>query len=581
MNIPIKDYFILLNKYLKKHIIMVITLFLIIIINLVLQLINPQILRYFIDKVVVGEVGKSLIIIAVLFASFGVLRQILKVIAAYMSEKIGWIATNDLRRDLIEHCINLDMSFHKNHQSGEMIERVDGDVNSLFNFFSTFILELLSNVGLLIGVIVLLYREDYRVGLTLTVVAIIDVLVMKYVEKKSSRHWAKSREYSANLYGFLGEQVTSVEDIATSESKEYSMGLLYKLYKKMLPVEVKASLGHYYMWIANVIVFALGNAAALILSAFLFSKKEISFGTVYLIFHYTDLMFYPLEEIKSQLQKLQRAEASIKRVKELFNTKSSIKYGDSILNRNDSVGIEIKDVSFSYEDDEKVLSDINMKIERNTILGVLGHTGSGKTTLARLIVRLYDTSQGSVLFNGENIKNFSKESLLDSISYVTQEVQIFNASLRENLTMFNPNIDDELIMKIIDDIGMSEWLKKLPSGLDSVMDNGGTGLSAGEAQLVAFIRVFLKNPKVVILDEATSKLDPITERLVDNALNKLLVDRTCIIIAHRLGTVEKAHNILILEEGNIVEAGNRKALISDENSKFYDLLQKGMEEVLV
>ncbi len=580
MKLPIKDYFGLLYKYLKKQKNMVILLFFILVTNLVIQLANPQILRYYIDAVTENLGSENLVIAAILFIAFGIIRQVFKIISTYISEKVGWTATNALRGDLIEHCINLDMDFHKTHQSGEMLERVDGDVNALFSFFSTFVLQFISNLGLLIGIILLLYKEDWRIGLTLTMIAILDMLVMKYIEKHSSKHWEKSREFSAQLYGFLGEQITSVEDINTCGSKNYTMNSLYKLFRKMLPVEIKATLGHYYMWIANIIVFALGNAAALILSAYFYGNSLITFGTVYLIFHYVELMANPLEEIRSQMQKLQRAEASIKRIKELLQIKSTIKYGDNGLNSKDSIDVAIDGVSFSYEDGEAVLKDININIEKNTILGVLGHTGSGKTTLARLIVRIYDVCSGTIRFNGEDLKSFTKESLMENISYVTQEVQIFHATVRENLTLFNPSIKDETILNIIEDIGLMPWLDNLPQGLNTILDNGGSGLSSGEAQLLAFVRVFLKNPKLVILDEATSKLDPITEGLIDNALNKLLQNRTCIIIAHRLGTVGRADSILILEEGTIVEYGNRNQLYKDNNSKFYNLLQKGMEEVL-
>ncbi|WP_346928835.1 ABC transporter ATP-binding protein [Clostridium sp.] len=574
MKLPLKDYFELLYKYLKRQKFMVILLFLILVTNLVIQLVNPQILRYYIDAVTQNEGIENLLIAALLFIGFGIVRQVFKIVSTYISEKVGWTATNALRSDLIKHCINLDMDFHKAHQSGEMLERVDGDINALFSFFSTFVL-------LLIGIILLLYREDWRIGLTLTVIAILDMVVMKYIEKKSLKYWEKSREYSAQLYGFLGEQITSVEDINTCGAKNYAMNSLYKLYRKMLPIEVKASLGHYYMWIANIIVFALGNAAALILSAYFYGNSLITFGTVYLIFYYVELMVSPLEEIRSQMQRLQRAEASIKRVKELLQIKSRIDYGSKNLDNEDSIDVSLEKVSFNYEDGEAVLKDININIEKNTVLGVLGHTGSGKTTLARLIVRLYDVCSGSIKFNGENLKSVTKESLMKNISYVTQEVQIFHATVRENLTLFNPNIKDDIILKVIEDIGLMPWLNNLPKGLDTILDNGGSGLSSGEAQLLAFVRVFLKNPKLVILDEATSKLDPITEGLIDRALNKLLKDRTCIIIAHRLGTVGRAHNILILEEGKVLEYGNRKELCKDKSSKFYNLLQKGMEEVLV
>ncbi|MEG0133239.1 MAG: ABC transporter ATP-binding protein [Clostridium sp.] len=581
MKLPLKEYLGLLYKYLEKKKLSVIILLIILILNVGLQLYNPQILRYFIDTVETGGGSKNLIIAALLFIGFGLVRQLFRIISTYISENIGWSATNDLRVDLIDHCIKLDMSFHKKHQSGEMLERVDGDVNALFSFFSTFMLELLTNGGLIIGILIILLREDWRIGVTLTLFASLSLIVMRLIEKKASVHWGIARENSAKLYGFLGEQITSVEDINTCGAKSYTMNTLYKFYRKMLPTEVKSTLGYYYMWIANLIVFGLGNVMALLLSAYLYGNSVITFGTVYLIFYYTELMVNPLEEIRSQMQELQKAEASIKRVKELFDTKSTIEFGEKILDSKNPVEVEIKDVDFSYEDGEQVLENISVNIPKNTVLGVLGHTGSGKTTLARVIVRLYDVCGGSIKFNGEDLKEISEESLMESISYVTQEVQIFHATVRENLTLFNPNISDDTILGIIKDIGLMSWLNNLPKGLDTMLDNEGSGLSAGEAQLLAFVRVFLKNPKLVILDEATSKLDPITEGLIDASLSKLLKDRTCIIIAHRLGTVHRADNILILEEGQIAEYGNRKKLCEDSNSKFFNLLQKGLEEVLV
>lgn len=580
MKLPIKEYFNLLYKYLNKQKLAVITLLFIIILNLSLQLVNPQILRYFIDAAQNQSKGDNLVIAAVLFIGFGITRQVFKVIATYIGENVGWKATNNLRSDLIDHCINLDMDFHKKHQPGEMLERVDGDVNSLFSFFSTFMLKLLSNIGLVIGIVILLFLEDGKIGITISIFALLDVVVMKIVEKKAARHWEKDRANNAELYGFLGEQVTSVEDINTCGANGYTMSCLYKLYKKMLPVNVKASLGYYYMWIVNIVVFGVGNALALLLSAFLYARGDISFGTVYLIFYYTDLIINPLEEIRSELQKLQKAEASIQRVGELFKLTPSIKYGDKALPQ-EAITIEVKNVSFEYEKEEKVLKNIEFKVPKNKILGVLGHTGSGKTTLARLMTRLYDTCEGSIKFNNRDIKSLTKESLIESISYVTQEVQLFHASVRDNLTLFNSEIKDKYLLDIIEEVGLTPWINSLPKGLDTIIESGGSGLSAGEAQLLAFVRIFLKNPGLVILDEATSKLDPITEGLVDTALNKLLENRTCIIIAHRLKTVERADDILILEEGQVIEYGDRMSLSKNCNSKFFKLLQKGLEEVLV
>ena len=214
------------------------------------------------------------------------------------------------------------------------------------------------------------------------------------------------------------------------------------------------------------------------------------------------------------------------------------------------------------------------------MLGLLGRTGSGKTTLARLIFRLYDPRSGCIEINGEDVRNASLETLRRNIAIVTQDVQLFRASVRDNLTFFDRSVSDAQILNTLEELELSEWYRSLPKGLDTELDTGSRSLSAGEAQLLAFTRVFLRNPGLVILDEASSRLDPATEQRLERAIDKLLQNRTAIIIAHRLGTVQRADEIMILDRGTVSEYGNRKQLAADANSRFYQLLQTGMEEVL-
>jgi ATP-binding cassette subfamily B protein len=213
-------------------------------------------------------------------------------------------------------------------------------------------------------------------------------------------------------------------------------------------------------------------------------------------------------------------------------------------------------------------------------LGLLGRTGSGKTTLARLIFRLYDPKFGCVEINGADIRNAQLGTLRQNIAIVTQDVQLFRASVRDNLTFFDRSVADEKILATLHELELGDWLGALPKGLDTELDTGSRSLSAGEAQLLAFTRVFLRNPGLVILDEASSRLDPATEQRLERAIDRLLQNRTAIIIAHRLGTVHRADEIMILDTGRVREYGDRQQLAADPNSHFYKLLQTGLEEVL-
>jgi ABC-type multidrug transport system fused ATPase/permease subunit len=233
-----------------------------------------------------------------------------------------------------------------------------------------------------------------------------------------------------------------------------------------------------------------------------------------------------------------------------------------------------------------VLHDVGFSLAPGRILGILGRTGSGKTTLTRLLFRLYDVDGGAIRLSDVNVREVALSDLRQRVGMVTQDVQLFAATVRDNLTLFNNHdpaampISDEHILAALHTLGLNEWLAGLPEGLDTRLIGGGQGLSAGQAQLLAFTRVFLRAPQLVVLDEASSRLDPATEQLLERAIDQLLADRTAIIIAHRLRTVQRADDILILENGRVLEFGPRAELAANPDSRFAQLLRTGLEEVL-
>jgi len=256
-----------------------------------------------------------------------------------------------------------------------------------------------------------------------------------------------------------------------------------------------------------------------------------------------------------------------------------------------ALGVAFQGVAFRYDDDDdedaakggeadSVLEEISFELRPRRVLGLVGRTGSGKTTLTRLLCRLYDPTAGSISLDGVDIRDVGLSDLRRQVGVVTQDVQLFEASIRDNLTFFNRRIPDGRILAALGELGLGDWYHSLPGGLDTRLNSGGRGLSAGEAQLLAFARVFLRDPGLVILDEASSRLDPATEQLLERAIERLLHNRTAIIIAHRLDTVQRADEIMVLEQGRICEHGPREILAEDPASRFYRLLQTGLEEAM-
>jgi ATP-binding cassette subfamily B protein len=351
------------------------------------------------------------------------------------------------------------------------------------------------------------------------------------------------------------------------------------------------------------LLFALGNAAAFAVGAWLFEAQALTIGAVYIIFHYTMMLERPLTQITRQLEDLQKASAGMVRIQELFRSTSRLDERDSGRRLPEgALTVEFRNVSFGYGTDaaglcpevkpgeepelakEMVLRDLSFRLRAGRVLGLLGRTGSGKTTVTRLLFRLYDPDTGAVrLGDGAGLTDIRELPLAElrrRVGMVTQNIELFHASVRDNLTFFDASIPDQRILDVIKDVGLWEWYETLPEGLDSVLESGGGSLSAGEAQLLAFMRIFLQNPGLVILDEASSRLDPATEQLIERAVDRLVGQRTAIIIAHRLGTIQRADEILILEDGAISEQGARATLVCDPASRLSSLLRTGLEEVL-
>lgn len=570
----------MLLTYLRPQRGRVIILAVLLLSSIVLQLLNPQILKRFIDQATTGGSNATLMTAAVLFMIVAVIQQVLTVGATYFSENVAWGATNDLRTDLLTHCLHLDQSFHKSRTPGELIERIDGDVTSLANFFSQLVIQLLGNGLLLVGVLIVLWTIDWRIGLLLTCFSVVTLFALRRIQLWAVPDWKAARQVSAELYGFLEERMAGTEDIRSSGAQAYSMRRLYEHLAAQLRTAWRARLKGRTVWVTANVTFAFAVAATYILGANLFHVGSTTIGTIYLVVFYTGLLFRPLAMISQQAEDLQKAGAGIARVEELLAIDT--KLPDEAVGTLPSGALPVRfdHVTFGYEGDASVLRDVSFVLPPGQVLGLLGRTGSGKTTLTRLLYRLYDPQHGSVEVGDVDIRTVSLNALRRRVGVVTQDVQLFNASVRDNLTFFDRAIDDTRILAAIESLGLGDWYRSLPNGLDTLLAGGGGGLSAGEAQLLAFTRIFLRDPGLVILDEASSRLDPATEQLIERAVDRLLAGRTAIIIAHRLHTLYRADDILILDSGQVIESGARTALMSDPDSRFAYLLRTGLEEAL-
>lgn len=545
-----------------------------------LQLLGPRLLAQFVDSAINAGESTQLQRIGVVYLIVMICRQAARMFATYVGETVGWRASNELRSDLARHTMGLDMSYHKQQTPGIMIERIDGDVASLNRFFSQMVLQIGGSILLLISTVGVLFSQNWQLGVMMMLFIVLAATILYLLRNVAVPIWESGREASAQLFSFLEERLAGIEDIRGLGSRAHTMQRFDQLIERKNHFDILGRVYGGVTWIVPVGLAAVLSILILGLGTHLYLSGEIGIGLIVMTLLYGDMVVWPIRTIAQEIDQLQQATAGIVRVAEIMAIKSRLVDGTKEMPEQ-APAIAFDNITFAYPDEDAdtkpVLRNVSFAIPAQKVVGLLGRTGSGKSTLIRLLFRLYDVNAGAIRFDQTAISEFTLQSLRQHVGLVTQDVQLFYATVRDNLTFFNKNISDERLYEALQTLGLTRWLAQQPEGLDTLLMANGA-VSAGEAQLIALARVYLKQPQVVILDEASARIDPETEKLVERALDMVLAGKTAIIIAHRLQTVRRCDYIAILGDGQLIEYGAEAALRLDEQSRYATLLRTGSVE---
>lgn len=543
-----------------------------------LAVLAPQFLSRFIDDADDRAPVAALLHVAVAYLGVALLAEVLSVAGDYLGARIAWAATNDLRIDLTGHCLGLDMSFYEEHSAGELIERIDGDVGQLASFFSQMFLLVVANLLLLVGIGVALLAQDWLIGLCYLPLVAASVLLLRKLVGAAIPAAAEQRAATARVLGYLEERLGGLEDIrANGASGQLRLEFWRQAARLLSAVRRAARLSVRWPAAAQGLA-SLALVLALLAGAALYLAGQLSLGGAYLFVAYASMLGGPLMTIVSQFRKLEDTLGALHRISQLFDTRSAVLDGPRRLPGRPpgrGVSLELEGVSFRYAAAEPALRQVSVTVEAGGRLAVVGRTGAGKSTLAKLLVRFADPSSGRVLVAGHDLRDLAVDSVRGQVGLVTQEVHVFHDTLRNNVTVFDTTTGDAEVLRALGEVGLGDWLDGLPDGLDTVLGAGAAGLSAGEAQLLAFARVLITDPGLLVLDEASSRLDPRSRERFDAALRRILDGRTAVIIAHRLDAVRNADQVLVLGDGQVIEHGDRQALMADPDSEFSRLWLAG------
>jgi len=537
-------------------------------------IVGPLLIRELIDRVTGGAEAGDVRPLAVAFLGVVVAGQVLGVLVVWWATATAWAVTNRLRLDLTQHVLGLDHEFHRTHTPGELISRVDGDVTSVSDFLGKVLPKVAGSVLLVLGIIGVLTAVDWRLGLAMLAYFLVAVVAVTVSRHRSVNESADEMSALGRLYGGIEERLTAGEDLRANGAGGHAMWRYVEEAADYLRQSVRRAMAFMGMWWTVEAAVVFGMAGAIAGGAWLVDRGSISIGTAFLLFQYVLLVGRPLDEMVEELQTVQKANGAMIRVAELMEIRPTIVDRGTVLPPAGPLSVAAEAVSFDYGDadgDEvaPVLADVSVAIGAGRRVGVVGRTGSGKTTFTRLVLRLVEATDGTLRLGGVPIADIPAAELRRRVALVPQEVELFAGTVRDNVTLFDPVPSDASVDQALRAVGLGALAD---AGLARVLGPAGAGLSAGEAQLVSLARVWLRQPDLIVLDEATARVDPATEARLAAAVDRLLEGRTALVIAHRLSTLESVDDVLVFAGGQVVEFGPRAQLAADPTSRFHRLL---------
>lgn len=550
-----------------------------IVFSVALELVAPVIVGLFIDGATAGAPLSELTKLGFFFLLAGVGTQVFSAAFTYAGTKLGWDIANDLRQEVAAHLVSLDLDYHTATSPGVLIERIDGDITAVAKVFSHFAVRVVAAALLLVGIFVVSFVKNVIAGSVVLGFAVIVGLFLARTRAIALAASKDERGISAELYGFIEERLAAIDDLRANGAGAYVMRRFNGVMRRFFYRGRRAWMRRSVIWVGSIGLFSFGSLLALAAGSWLVLGGALSIGSAYVLFQYMTQLENPIEQISQQMQELQKAAAGLARMNELVEITPNIDRSGEELLPSGPLSVALEAVHFSYET-QPLLTGFDLNLAPGTHLGLLGRTGSGKTTLTKLLARFYDPDRGVVRLGDVDLRAAEPASLRRRVAMVTQAVSLFEGSIRDNVTFFDDTVADQRVEEALREIGLGSWLESQPDGIHTLIGSGGEGLSSGEGQLVAFARAYLHDPGLVILDEPSSRVDPATESVLSMAIERLIAGRTAVIIAHRLDTIRNVDDVLILEDGQIVENGARADLAADPASVYSTMVAASHDGLL-
>jgi len=555
--------------------------FLAIVLNLIVAGLGP--LRPYLTKIAIdtdianGDFRGLLFISFLMFVAL-ILQSIIQYGLTYYTQLMGQKIIYDIRVKLFVHIQKMALKFFDNTPVGRLVTRVTNDVEALNSLFSSGIVMIFSDVFILIWILIFMFTLSVKLSLVTLAVLPFLIYATFLFRKKVRIAYRNVRRQLARLNSFMHERITGINIVKLFAKEEEESENFSNINSVYMNAHIKSIF--YYALFFPVVEIINSLAVALIIwyGGGKVIQSQITIGVLFAFIQFTEMFFRPIRDLSEKYNILQTALASSERIFKLLDTEITIKNNSTPIKPNKLRGeIEFQNVWFAYEENNYVLQDLSFKINPGKTVAIVGATGSGKTSIINLLLRLYDIQKGTIKIDGIDIKKFDIGTLRQYISVVLQDIFLFGGTIKSNITLDNENISEKAIREAAKSVGIEKLIEKFKNGFNEKVKESGASLSVGEKQLISFARALAYNPAILILDEATSSVDTETEFLIQKAIENMLKNRTSIVIAHRLSTIQKSDKILVMHKGRLREIGNHQELLA-KRGIYYKLYQLQYKE---
>lgn len=565
-----KDFYKLIKSQKKQFILLFIVMIAVGYIDSIYPLFSKYAIDNFISKNTTEGLDKFILtfFLTFLFQAFNAFVFIL------LAGKIETYMSYDIRRKGFEKLQILPLSYYDEKAVGWLMARLTSDINRISETISWGIVDFSWGITMMIAIVFSMFRLNLRLALiTLSVVPPLAIASF-YFQRKILKSQREVRKINSQITASFNEDIQGAKTTKTLTREELNLEEFSNLTGSMKKASIRTTIISS-LYIPIVIMLgSIGTALTLHFGGIELSNMAISYGTLVAFISYSAQFFDPIRQMAVILTEVQSAQASAERVFTLVNEKPDIidrddvveKYGDLLNPKKDTWPdikgkIEFRNVSFSYKNGEKVLENFNLKVKPGETIALVGETGSGKSTIVNLLCRFYEPTEGEILIDDINYKELPQNWIHENLGYVLQTPHLFSGTIKDNIRYGNPDATDEDIIEASKLVDAHDFIMKMEKGYDTLVAQGGNLLSTGEKQLISFARAIVRKPRLFVLDEATSSIDTETERIIQNAIEKVLEGRTSFIIAHRLSTIRNADRILVIKDGKIIEEGNHRNLL--------------------